>query len=38
MNINKPTEVTEENLTDVVNHIYDVLNKLAQEIEQLKGE
>ena len=38
MNFNKPTEVSEENLTAVIDHIYDALNKLAKEIEQLKGE
>jgi len=32
--INKPTEVSEDNLTDVVNDIYDAINRLAQSTDK----
>ena len=38
MNFNKPTEVNDENITSVIDHIYDILNRLAAELERLKGE
>ena len=38
MNFNKPTEVNDQNITSVIDHIYDILNKLAAELERLKGE
>jgi|10_taG_2_1085330.scaffolds.fasta_scaffold457093_3 hypothetical protein len=38
MNFNKPTEVNDENITSVIDHIYDILNRLADELERLKGE
>ena len=32
----KPTEVNEENITHVIDLIYDALNSLSVEIEKLK--
>ena len=36
MTINKPTEVTVENLTAVMDNIYDILNRFAKRLDKLE--